>query len=616
VSFIPPYQETAAILAASNPVVPRGVIASETDTGVMKVGDGVTRYNSLTTAFTGTYAGLTQKGQQQLRTQRAATLRPWQTALANHPYVRANIVMLGDSITEGEGASDWTRRMVNRVAAGLRARAGIPKGGAGFIGATLTGSTTFTLPVVSAGGTVSSNDSYGPKRRAVVLNGSGDKLTWTITGTSVDLLYVKGTTGVLYYSVDGGAQSTLNTAASLADGNTLRITLGLSGAHTLEVGWSSGNPVYVDGVIVYDGDESAGITVHDAGHYGYQSAGWNTGTNSANWPKAIAALSPHVIVIELGINDMTASVAPATFQTNLTTLISTLRSALTTPYPPIVLHAMSGRASLTAWSQYVDAMYAIAAADSGVTVCDETLRFATPGSETNLSLFVSNDVHPTDKGHAALAGWLVDFLADGLPVAPTDLSTLYAPVAHPKVRSPGVVGAYYSGVLAKETRTLATSTGSLFFTPCYTDTTISIDSLGVSVSSGTANAVMRAGIFLPASQSAPFALSPMTLIQELPSTLDLSSSGVKTASFTSAVQISPGWFFIAGVQQTAAATLNVNGSSSAVGFSPMGNSAGTHGVSGQPYIALQVNSITGALATVTPTAYASADAGVTYHRSA
>jgi hypothetical protein len=38
---------TAAALAASNLVIPDGVIVVETDTGRFKVGDGVTAWNSL-----------------------------------------------------------------------------------------------------------------------------------------------------------------------------------------------------------------------------------------------------------------------------------------------------------------------------------------------------------------------------------------------------------------------------------------------------------------------------------------------------------------------------------------------------------------------------------------
>lgn len=39
--------ETAAKLAADNPVVPRGLLIVEKDTGMAKLGDGATRWNSL-----------------------------------------------------------------------------------------------------------------------------------------------------------------------------------------------------------------------------------------------------------------------------------------------------------------------------------------------------------------------------------------------------------------------------------------------------------------------------------------------------------------------------------------------------------------------------------------
>jgi hypothetical protein len=59
VSFVTHLYGTAAQLASRNPLVPKGVLAAESDTGVVKVGDGVTRYNSLSVALYGTYASQT-----------------------------------------------------------------------------------------------------------------------------------------------------------------------------------------------------------------------------------------------------------------------------------------------------------------------------------------------------------------------------------------------------------------------------------------------------------------------------------------------------------------------------------------------------------------------------
>ena len=55
-TFVSDFYGTAAELAARNPVVPKGAVAGESDTGVIKLGDGVTRYNSLSAVLSGTYA--------------------------------------------------------------------------------------------------------------------------------------------------------------------------------------------------------------------------------------------------------------------------------------------------------------------------------------------------------------------------------------------------------------------------------------------------------------------------------------------------------------------------------------------------------------------------------
>jgi lysophospholipase L1-like esterase len=55
VSFVTHLYGTAAQMAARNPLVPKGVLAGESDTGVIKVGDGVTRYSSLSVALSSTY---------------------------------------------------------------------------------------------------------------------------------------------------------------------------------------------------------------------------------------------------------------------------------------------------------------------------------------------------------------------------------------------------------------------------------------------------------------------------------------------------------------------------------------------------------------------------------
>lgn len=91
--------DTAARLAALNPVLGPGVHAYETDTGVHKIGtDGVTRYNSLDQVGKGTYA------------RSGDPLRRWRSKLGTDP-ANAKLVICGDSTSDAatSAASIYTR---------------------------------------------------------------------------------------------------------------------------------------------------------------------------------------------------------------------------------------------------------------------------------------------------------------------------------------------------------------------------------------------------------------------------------------------------------------------------------------------------------------------------
>lgn len=361
---------------------------------------------------------LTIVGQQALATQRATRLQGWYAALAARDYARANIVCVGDSITEGQGATVLDRRYVARLAALLRARyptTGVTSGGRGYLGGALTGTTSFAATsFVTVAGSVGNQSDYGPKRGIRTLTGAGQSLTWALTGTAADIMWVRaGSGGTFSYAVDGGSATNVSTTGSTADGQLTRVSLGAAGAHTLTVAYVSGGTCFIDGVIEYNGDENAGIMVHDAGHYGWASTEWAAGSlPNYQFASALKGLSPSLYYLQIGTNDLATNVNPTTFQTNVTSLISQLRSPLSTPYPPIVLgmiYQRSGTFTYT-WAQYLAAAYAIAAADSQVLVLDHTLRMPSVAASATYSLY-ADTVHPSDRGMAMLADTAAAFLA-------------------------------------------------------------------------------------------------------------------------------------------------------------------------------------------------------------
>lgn len=352
---------------------------------------------------------LTRAGREKLLTQNAAALQKWRAALANRDYAPANVVCLGDSITEGQGATAYDRTYRQQLLKRLRERfpvAGVT-GGRGLIGPSKTGFTSGTWPA-SITGSPALDDDRGPKRRAVVLAAAGQSITFTLKGTSVDLMYAQATTsGTISYTIDGGSATTLSLAGGTSfptSGQLARITLGASGAHTLVVSYSSGGNCIIEGVVEYDGDETKGIRVHDAGHHGWTTVTWSNRGGFDYWMHSIRALNPDLLILGLMANDSTIPTPPATALANLQSILSILRADAVNP--SVLVVPMFQRSEITAatWAGYVNVCYQLMAADPMVAICDLSLRMPPAGLAGNGSLGLYADtVHPSDKGHSMMA---------------------------------------------------------------------------------------------------------------------------------------------------------------------------------------------------------------------
>lgn len=183
-------------------------------------------------------------------------------------------------------------------------------------------------------------------------------------------------------------------------------------------------------------------------------------------------------------------------------------------------------------------------------------------------------------------------------------------------RSPAITNLYYPGLLVTQTRTLTPTLNTLYLSPCYTDVAISIDSLAINCGTGAANATERLGVFVAVDQSTPFGGGGALLAKDA-GTVDCSTSGDKTVTFT-AIQIpAKTWFFVGSCAQTAAATMTVEGNTGLRGWSPMGIVSGSATIAAQPNIGMSVPNVTGAFPAQTATlGVTNTGSGVSYRRSA
>lgn len=342
-----------------------------------------------------------------------ARLMGWYAALANRDYARVNVAVFGDSITAGQGATTHPRGFSRLLAARFRQRLGLATGGVGYINGTDTlPSPTFTWPAALASAP-GPNINYSPAATATVLSGVGQTITFTVTGDSADIMWLGLPSGGTFsWKVDAGATTNVSTVlGSATDGQITHVSLGAAGSHTVTITWVSGT-CYVDGLVVYNGDFSAGILTHDCGHSGWGAFDWANDlvSGTAYWAQAVAALSPNLLLIILGANDVGSGRTVAQFQTSLSSIITFIRGTVANiPVGIVALPAQSTFAST--WPSYVSAMYAAAAGDASNLSMVIDLSQRMPNVDATLTYGVWNDiVHPTDKGHSMIADNLASML--------------------------------------------------------------------------------------------------------------------------------------------------------------------------------------------------------------
>lgn len=330
------------------------------------------------------------------------------TRLGGRHTAPCDIVVIGDSYTEGEGATARAFRFVSAFRDRLRAfhPTGGVAGGANYITAN---------PIIASypkdpSGSYTSDFRFGFGKRGVQL-AAGTPINFTVSATSVRIAWLRDTgTGSFTYSVNGGAATTVNTSGAHADGQTTTIT-GLSGvSDTVSISLSSGY-VIIEGLYVFNGDETRGVRVWESGHFGWTAADFiatPSGGTATDWLAHVTNVNPALVVIELGENDAT-KVSAATFQSNMATLIANVRAACPTP-PSIVLVAGPERNNtlIEPWGNYVAALKSIASGDSAIDTLD--LTSVLPKVNGAPAGWYTDSVHPSNRGHSEIANALVEFI--------------------------------------------------------------------------------------------------------------------------------------------------------------------------------------------------------------
>lgn len=358
----------------------------------------------------------------------ATPLRAWRAALANREYAQARLVHIGDSMVEGGTLTALSQRWQERLATQMRADypvAGVVGGGpTTYLPAEWGTGNSLPAPATIAGtGTVSHANGLG--RRGRRLRASGDSLTFAVTGRFLDIAYTRQSTlGTATVTIDGVPAAALNTATG-GTGSFVaalkRYDMTTATAHTVVIAYSSGTDVYVDGVVVYNGDESKGVVHFDSGKFGQTTANFEAASTNA-WMTTFAWTQPHCVTINLKTNGWKQNLGVTTYRTHMETIIASSRANITAPtlttYVLVTLPQPVHPGTPTdTWASYAAADAAIAAANTGgiggasqVVALDLSGRAPSPVTDNSLGLYHADLTHLTPKGNAWLADQLALFL--------------------------------------------------------------------------------------------------------------------------------------------------------------------------------------------------------------
>jgi lysophospholipase L1-like esterase len=358
-----------------------------------------------------------QRPAQDYAVQSAATgMTELYAAVANRNAARVDIPVIGDSITEGQGATAFSSRWATQANRAVRAAypttANGAAGGLGFIPAAATGETSFTWPLTLASG-APGGFLLGPVRNAAQMTAASSYTFVAPAGSSsIRILYFDApVAGTFSWKVNAGAATNISNTSTSTD--LLSASIPLTVGQTLTIAWVSGT-VFVEGITHYAADESSGITLHGCGHFGWcsgtESDGWNQANESGfPWAPVLASCFPNLaaVGIMLGVNDANpanGNRTAAQYQADMQGLISTIRGAATAlaTIPLLLITEYQPGITVTdpaGWPAYAAALRTVAAADGNSRVTDLSYRMpANNGSAP----YWADTFHPTNLGHAII----------------------------------------------------------------------------------------------------------------------------------------------------------------------------------------------------------------------
>ncbi|WP_142590515.1 SGNH/GDSL hydrolase family protein [Serratia marcescens] len=258
-------------------------------------------------------------------------------------------------------------------------------------------------PITQTGFTCAYNTGNGLDISSVTSSTAGSTLTWSdnfALGFAYTL-YAEGGSGVISYNAPGMTAAVEIDLSTYPTGMQMipMSSIPTSGSGTVTISLVSGTAVLY-GINVMNATQP-GVVVHKLGGSGSYSTQW-VNANETRWKTAFTTLKANLVTIMLGTNDQGVKLAPATFKSNILTMINRVRAATPTADILLICPAENNRpgGNTIAMSNYSRQMYEISR--------EQDVAF--------MNLQSSFGVNPADYAYGSARPWMV---ADGLHPDPS-----------------------------------------------------------------------------------------------------------------------------------------------------------------------------------------------------
>lgn len=348
-------------------------------------------------------------------------MRWWDTRIYANEDADLNILIVGDSISEGFTASTLDKAYFRRMTRSISDRLGRSRGVFHHAAPGLAGYPNPSHDVWTRVGGVNDNTSkLGLGMRCWYTATNGESISGTFRAKQFRCLFAGSSiTGNARIYIDGVLAATFSTNTSASHGGDpagvewTSGTLDL-GDHTIRIeNDGAGSFIALSGIMVVE-DPAFTVNVWTAAHATYTAASWASTTDVPTyWHTDLAHTEADVAILALGVNDETSTRTPVQLATDLATIAGRINTALATD-PSIVLLVQWAYGIDTAgtWDPYAEAIRQLAVDnDWGLIDIDAFVGY-TVGDPYGLN---EDDLHPNDAGMGLWANLAAKYLLHDVP---------------------------------------------------------------------------------------------------------------------------------------------------------------------------------------------------------